>query len=79
MSLAILRAHSEDSDQTGQMPRLICVFAGHTGHFVQKQLILPEIKRELITYANRESSGEQAYLLSLTRTSAVGSHNIYGP
>ena len=25
-----LLADSEDSDQTGQMPRLICVFAGHT-------------------------------------------------
>ena len=29
-----LHADSEDSDQTGQMPRLIRVFAGHTGHFV---------------------------------------------
>ena len=29
-SLAIHRAHSEDSDQTGQMPRLIWVFAGCT-------------------------------------------------
>ena len=27
-----LHADSKDSDQTGQMPRLI--FAGHTGHFV---------------------------------------------
>ena len=26
--------HSEDSDQTGQMPRLIWVFAGRTCHFV---------------------------------------------
>ena len=26
--------HSEDSDQTGWMPRLIWVFAGHTCHFV---------------------------------------------
>ena len=29
-----LHADSEDSDQTGQMPRLIRVFAGRTGHFV---------------------------------------------
>ena len=29
-SLATYWAHSEDSDQTGQMPRLIRVFAGHT-------------------------------------------------
>ena len=27
-------AHCEDSDQTGRMPRLIWVFAGHKGHFV---------------------------------------------
>ena len=27
-------AHCEDSDQTGWIPRLICVFAGHKGHFV---------------------------------------------
>ena len=30
----LLHADSEDSDQTGQMLRLIWVFAGHTGHFV---------------------------------------------
>ena len=29
-SLATHWAHSKDSDQTGQMPRLIWVFAGHT-------------------------------------------------
>ena len=29
-SLATQWAHSEDSDQTGRMPRLICVFAGRT-------------------------------------------------
>ena len=33
-SLAIHWAHSEDSDQTGRMPRLIWVFAGCTCHFV---------------------------------------------
>ena len=32
-SLATHWAHSEDSDQTGRMPRLIRVFTGHT-HFV---------------------------------------------
>ena len=29
-----LHADSEDSDQTGRMPRLIWVFAGRTCHFV---------------------------------------------
>ena len=33
-SLAINWAHSEDSDQTGWMPRLIWVFAGRTCNFV---------------------------------------------
>ena len=33
-SLAIHWAHSDDSYQTGQMPRLIWVFAGRTCHFV---------------------------------------------
>ena len=30
----LLHADSEDSDQTGRMPRLIWVFAGRTGNFV---------------------------------------------
>ena len=29
----LLHADSEDSDQTGRMPRLICVFTGRDGHF----------------------------------------------
>ena len=33
-SLPTYWAHSEDSDQTGRMPRLIWVFAGRTCHFV---------------------------------------------
>ena len=33
-SLATHWAHSEDSDKTGRMPRLIWVFAGRTCHFV---------------------------------------------
>ena len=40
---SFLHADSEDSDQTGQMSRLIWVFAGHTCHFVgfvMRQLII---------------------------------------
>ena len=39
---SFLDADSEGSDQTGQMPRLIWVFAGRTGHsvgFVMRQLV----------------------------------------
>ena len=32
--LSFPHVDSKDSDQTGQMPRLICVFAGRTCHFV---------------------------------------------
>ena len=32
--MATHRAHTEESDQTGRMPRLIWVFAERTGHFV---------------------------------------------
>ena len=42
-SLAIIRAHSEASNQAGRMPRLIWVFAGRKGHFVgfvMRRLIL---------------------------------------
>ena len=42
-SLAIIRAHSEASEQTGRMPRLIWVFAWRKGHFVgfvMRRLIL---------------------------------------
>ena len=31
---SFLHADSEDSDQTGRMPRLLCVFSGRTCHFV---------------------------------------------
>ena len=31
---SFLHANTKDSDQTGQLPRLIWVFAGHTGHFL---------------------------------------------
>ena len=31
---SFLHADSEDSGQTGRMPRLICVFDGRTGHYV---------------------------------------------
>ena len=31
---SLLLADSEVSDQAGRMPRLICVFAGRTSHFV---------------------------------------------
>ena len=42
LSLATDWVHSEDSDQTGQMPRLTWVFAGRTSHifgFVTRRLI----------------------------------------
>ena len=49
-SLATYWVHSEDSDQTGRMPRLIGVFAGRTCHFVGF------VMRRLIWWSLNESS-----------------------
>ena len=35
----LLHTDSEDSDQTGQIPKLIWIFAGHSGHFVGFDLV----------------------------------------
>ena len=43
-----LQAGSEDSDQTGRLPRLIRVFAGRTGYFVGF------LMRWLITYLSSD-------------------------
>ena len=50
-----LHADSEDSDQTGWIPRLLRVFAGRTGHFVGFVMRLKEI----------QSTPDSAYCLSL--------------
>ena len=45
MDQSFLHEDSEDADQTGRMPRLVCVFAGRTWHFVgflMRWLICPE-------------------------------------
>ena len=35
-----LDVNSEDSDQIRPIPRMVCVFAGRTGHFVGFDLLL---------------------------------------
>ena len=52
-----LHSDREDSDQTGQMPRLIRVFAGCTGHFVAF-VMLQLICRSL---SNKEKKNEPAH------------------
>ena len=73
----LLQADSEASDQTGQMPRLIRVFAGHTGHFVGFDFCPLSGPRQanlvLIAYASSEGSGEPAHPRSLARTFAARS------
>ena len=48
---SFLRADSEDSDQTGWMPRLIWVFAGRTCHFVG--FVMRRLKWQNWSSANR--------------------------
>ena len=43
-----LHADSEDSDQTGQIPRLIWVFTGSTGHFVGFVMLQFKEKKEYL-------------------------------
>ena len=52
-----LHSDSEDSDQTGQMPKLIWVFAGCTGHFVAFVML------QLICWSlsNKEKKNEPAH------------------
>ena len=73
-----LHADSEDSDQTGWMPRLIWVFAGHTGHFVgfvMGRLIyfFPSFgpghaKMCLMPYTNNKGADQSAHPHSLIST-----------
>ena len=52
-SLATHWGHSEDSDQTGQIPRLIWVLAGHTGDcdFVMRRHRARELNRKRVRLA----------------------------
>ena len=61
LGLATHKAHNEDSDQTGRMPRLTCVFAGRTvtllvlscrgsGRFKTQAYLLKQY-----VYSNKES------------------------
>ena len=49
-----LHADSEDSDQTGRMSRLICVFTGRRGHFVC--LVVPPAAHIKASHAVKRSS-----------------------
>ena len=87
-SFATHWVHSEDSDQTGQMPRLIWDLAGLTCHFVgfvmrrlnyvfsegsSKTLQLPKFRR----CWTRRPSSEWNSLHSLGETSIWGNKNVW--
>ena len=82
-----LYADSEDSDQTGPMPGMISIFAGHTGHFVGFAMLpliyvlkiaskSANVKMVLIIYVNSKGLGEPSHPCSLARAFAVHSHNM---
>ena len=63
---SFLHADSEDSDQTGQIPGLIRVFAGCTCHFVgfvMRWLILPCMETKLSTTQKFQYKATVTYLL----------------
>ena len=45
-------AKCEDSDQTGQVPRMIWVFAGHKGHFVGFVMKWHTFRKCILIFAN---------------------------
>ena len=64
-SLATHWAHSEDSDQTGRMPKLIWVFAGRTYHFVgffMRRHIWASFFFVEITVSDPSFIGEKSYM-----------------
>ena len=69
-------AYSEDSDQTGQMPSLIRVFARRTGIFVGFVMLWLKFKLDYdkankMTYAAIKDSDQPGYPPSLIRVFAV--------
>ena len=68
-SLASHWMHSEDSDQTGRMPRLIWVFAECTDHFVGFVMLW-------FSYVYRDNLDQPAHLRSLVRVISVHLRNF---
>ena len=80
-SLATHWAHSEDSDQTGRMPRLIWVFAGRTDHivgFVMQRIILP-FRCTVFVSSHSVNKGETTKLLRDQPTVVFDFHNYFRP
>ena len=81
-SLAAHWAHSEDSDQTGRMPRLIWVFAGCTCYFVgfvMRRLIysLRFLPKRLNCCSVTESWQYymRLFLITINKSYNIGDHN----
>ena len=69
--MATHKAHSEDSDQTGRMPRLIWVFAGRTSHFVgfvELRLSLQAYRIHNLQSIGRQQNMRQLHVLYFTKT-----------
>ena len=66
---------SEDSDQTGQMPKLIRIFAGGTSHFVcfvmQQLIYIVELGSLVLTGISVFSCSELGIFTVVTPTSPL--------
>ena len=77
---SFLHADSEDSDQTGRMPRLIWVFAGRTCHFVgfvMRRFILYEPNYENVCQPIPVKQILSSYLFSLQSDQCVYNWAMY--
>ena len=61
-------AHSEDSDQTGRMPRLIWVFVGRTCHFVRFVMYSKVNMTPMLHQCVRENESVDKIGLDLSQT-----------
>ena len=62
---------SVDSDQTGRMPRLIRVFAWHTGHFVGSLFIFFGLHPAKELQARSRRCGSWSFVMEATRNEPV--------
>ena len=71
-----LHADSEDSDQTGRMPRLIWVFTWRTCHFVGF-IMWRRLMYKMVLIVCMRTAKSQGSMRSLTRAFAVRLYNIW--
>ena len=69
-SYATHKTHREDSDQTWRMPKLIWVFTGHKGHFVD--FVMLQLKSEVFVFGYLQPFQEYFTHIKLILSEGIG-------